>query len=90
MIAGSAASANAEGAAGIAHRTGIRNRRPAVGHTLLARAETDPARALALLSRCSGTVFSAGREPLLPDYNHPIPTVLLFVVRRHVEGEPDE
>ena len=64
--------------------------KPITGYTDLVPVETDPARALALLSRCSGTVFSAGREPLLPDYNRPIPAVLVFGVRRRGEGEPDD
>jgi hypothetical protein len=42
--------------------------------------ETEPARALAVLSRCGGTVYSAGREPRLPDYNWPISPVRLYGV----------
>ena len=68
---------------------GLAKQIPANRHTPFP-VETDPARALALLSRCSGTVYSAGREPLLPDYNQPSQTILVLGIRQNKGGDSDE
>ena len=60
------------------------------GRSAPLQVETNPARALALLSRCSGTVYSAGREPLLPDYNQPSQTILVLGIQRRTGGNSDE
>ena len=40
--------------------------------------ETNPARALAVLSRISGMVYTSGREPRIPDYTWPILPICLY------------
>ena len=52
----------------------------------LPESETDPARALALLSRCSGTVYSAARSPLLPDYGRRQAPLRVFAFTHRTKG----
>lgn len=42
--------------------------------------EASPARALAVFSRHGGSVYSAGREPGLPDYQRPLRPIQLFAM----------
>ena len=52
---------------------------PGGGHDSMAMSfDLEPTRALAVLSRTAGTVFSAARTPVVPDHAHYIPPVALF------------